>query len=546
MAAIRKEGAAPVWITLREEADVMTDLEASAKDAPLYGIPFAVKDNIDVVGLPTTAACPAFARMPQETAFVVERLRRAGAILIGKTNMDQFATGLVGARTPYGAGRSVFQPEYVSGGSSSGSALAVAKRLVAFSLGTDTAGSGRVPAAFNNLVGLKPTRGLLSTHGVLPACASLDCVSVFAHEVADAMEVLEIASAENPADPWSRTDQPSGRAVAGPFVLGIPKRSGLEFFGDAHSEALFFAKVSELERKGGRLQEVDLEPFLEAARLLYGGAWVAERDLAFGEFLRDHAEEVNPVVREILEGGAALTARDAFRGWHRLQALRKATESVWQSIDALVVPTVPTGVRGDDLARDAIALNARLGIYTNFVNLLDLCALAVPAGFRPDGLPLGITLVAPAFHDRILAAIAEGRPRPVATVDLAVVGAHLRGQPLNRQLTDRGAEFVCQTRTSPFYRLHALATSPPKPGLVRVAEGGHAIEVEVWRLSPGAFGTFVAEIPPPLGIGTLELENGDLVKGFLCEALALATAPDITEYGGWRAFLADRKARLSE
>lgn len=546
MAAIREEGLAPVWITVRDEADVMADLESASPDAPLYGIPFAVKDNIDVVGLPTTAACPAFARMPQETAFVVERLRRAGAILIGKTNMDQFATGLVGVRTPYGAGRSVFQPEYVSGGSSSGSALAVAKRLVAFSLGTDTAGSGRVPAAFNNLVGLKPTRGLLSTHGVLPACASLDCVSVFAHDVADAVEVFEIASGENPADPWSRADQPAGRTVSGPFVLGIPKRSALEFFGDTAAEALYFAKVSEFERSGAVLHEVDLEPYLEVARLLYGGAWVAERDLAFGDFLRDHPEDVNPVVRKIIEGGAALTARDAFNGLHRLQALRKATESVWKSIDALVVPTVPTGVRVDDLERDPIALNARLGVYTNFVNLLDLCALAVPGGFRPDGLPLGITLIAPAFHDRILAAIAVGGARPAATIDLAVVGAHLRGQPLNRQLTERGAEFVCQTRTASAYRLHALDTTPPKPGLVRVGEGGHSIEVEVWRLAPGAFGTFVAEIPQPLGIGTVELEDGRFVKGFLCEPLALVDAPDITNYGGWRTYLADRKARLNE
>lgn len=542
-AGIDRDGLAPVWISVRTVEDMLADLEAASPDAPLYGIPFAVKDNIDIAGMPTTAACPAFSRIATETAFAVARLRAAGAIVVGKTNMDQFATGLVGSRSPYGVGRSLFHPDYVSGGSSSGSALAVAGKRVAFSLGTDTAGSGRVPAAFNNLVGFKPTRGIVSTAGVVPACASLDCLSIFSHTVDDAMQVLAIAAGENPEDPWSRREVPATREAEGPWVLGVPRRADIEFFGDAAAEALFFTTIEEFAAAGVEIREIDIGPFLEGARLLYGGAWVAERDLAFGDFLRRHSEQVNPVVRDIIAAGAGLTARDAFQGFHRLQALRKSTEPLWLGIDALLLPTVPTGVRVADLERDPIGLNARLGIYTNFVNLFDLCALAVPSGFRPDGLPLGVTLIAPAFHDAVLARIATGTPRPVESLDIAVVGAHLRGQPLNFQLTSRGAVFKELTRTAPAYRLHALATTPPKPGLVRVPTGGASIEVEVWSLSPAGFGAFVAEIPPPLGIGTLELEDGRAVKGFLCEPFALEGAPDISACGGWRAYLATRPAK---
>lgn len=531
---IWSSGERPVWISVRSEEDVLADLAAADPAAPLYGVPFAVKDNIDVEGMPTTAACPAFSRVAATSAFVVSRLRQAGALLIGKTNMDQFATGLVGTRSPFGACSSVYGEEFISGGSSSGSAVAVASGLVAFSLGTDTAGSGRVPAAFNNLVGLKPTRGLISTEGVVPACASLDCVSIFAGDVEDAMCVFDVAAVACESDPWSRAFV-APAAKTGPFRLGVPPANHLEFFGDSEAARLFSESVERFRATGAEIVETDVSGFLDAARLLYGGGWLAERDHAFGDFLREN--EVDPVVKSVVLAADRLTARDVFEGFYRLQAVRSRTEPVWQTIDALLVPTTPTIYRHEEIAREPVLLNSRLGTYTNFVNLLDLCALAIPAGFRADGLPLGVTLVAPAFHDRILAQFAAGEFRRTGLVQVAVVGAHLSGQPLNSQLTERGARLVSGTRTSPRYRLHALETTPPKPGLVRVGEGGAAIEVEVWEMPVEKFGSFVALIPPPLGIGSVELEDGSWVKGFLCEPLALADAPDITAFGGWRGYL---------
>lgn len=536
IAGISETGALPVWISVRSEEDILSDLAKADPALPLYGIPFAVKDNIDVAGLPTTAACPAFSYNPGTSAEVVERLRAAGALLIGKTNMDQFATGLVGTRSPFGACSSVYGKEFISGGSSSGSAVAVASGLVAFSLGTDTAGSGRVPAAFNNLVGVKPTRGLISTRGVVPACASLDCVSIFANDVDDAMTVLDVAAGPSAADPWSRAFTPPP-ARTGPFRLGVPPRDQLEFFGDSEAARLFEERVERFRAGGAVLVETGISDFLEAARLLYGGGWLAERDHAFGDFLRSHRDAVDPVVREVVLGAERLSARDVFEGFYKLQALRAKTEAVWGEIDALLVPTTPTIYRHDEIARDPILLNSRLGTFTNFVNLLDLCALAVPAGFRSDGVPLGVTLVAPAHHDRILVEFAAGRFRRQGLARVAVVGAHLSGQPLNGQLTERGARLIESTTTSPSYRLYALETMPPKPGLVRVGSGGASIEVEVWEMPFEHFGSFVALIPPPLGIGSVELADGSWVKGFLCESLALETAPDITPFGGWRAYL---------
>ena len=523
-----------VWISIRPKEDVLREAALLDPALPLYGIPFAVKDNIDVAGMPTTAACPAFAHTPEESAFVVDRLRRAGALLIGKTNMDQFATGLVGTRTPYGACRSVFDPEYISGGSSSGSAVAVAAGLVAFSLGTDTAGSGRVPAAFNNIVGLKPTRGLLSVRGVLPACASLDCVSIFAQSVEDATVVFDIAAHPDPADCWSRP-MPKLPSRGNKVRLGVPAH--LEFFGDQEYERLFAESVGLMSSRGYELVPVELEPFLKAARLLYEGAWVTERDLAVGEFIRSHPEDVDPMVKKIVTGGSPKSAVEAFSGFYELQRLRIETAALWDQIDALLLPTTPTTYRIKEVLANPLELNSRLGTYTNFVNLLDLSALAIPAGFRSDGIPFGVTLLAPAFEDRLLATIARGGDTSRGMIRLAVVGAHLSGQPLNGQLTERGASLASCTTTSPRYRLHALPTQPPKPGLVRVSEQGCALEVEVWEMPVENFGSFVALVPHPLGIGTIELADGSWVKGFICEPEPLADAPDITAHGGWRNYL---------
>lgn len=531
---------------------------------PLYGVPFAIKDNIDLAGVPTTAACPEFAYKPTESAFVVQRLLDAGAIPIGKTNLDQFATGLVGVRSPYGTPRNPFHPEMIPGGSSSGSAVAVAAGLVSFSLGTDTAGSGRVPAAFTNLVGVKPTKGALSTRGVVPACRSLDCVSVFALTVEDAAAVTAIAGGFDVSDPFSRS-APSGAAgpiaVPASFRFGVPVDSQLEWFGDAVSPECFARAMNALEALGGVRVEIDFAPFRDAARLLYEGPWVAERWSAVRDFHTKNAEAIFPVTRKIIEGGAKPLAVDAFEAGYKLAALRRAADVTWTKVETLVLPTAATIYTRAQVEADPITLNSRLGTYTNFANLLDTAALAVPTGFRPDGLPFGVTLFGPAWSDARLAAIgralhratsaqagATGLALPAAPsalvastdeISLAVVGAHLTGQPLNGQLTSLRARLLRTTHTTDAYRLHALAgTVPPKPGLVRGAPGtGAAIEVEVWALTPAAFGTFVAAIPPPLGIGTLHLTDGTAVKGFICEPAALAGAKDITAFGGWRSYL---------
>jgi allophanate hydrolase len=503
----------PIFIHVVPEEEALE--RAAAARGPLAGRPFAVKDNIDVAGMPTTAGCPPFAYVAKETAPAVQKLLDAGAVLVGKTNLDQFATGLVGTRSPYGACRNAFDPAYISGGSSSGSAVAVALGIVDFALGTDTAGSGRVPAGFNNLVGLKPTRGLVSTQGVVPACRSLDCVSVFAKTCRDALEVFELVS--KPFDP-----------VAPRFGVAVPRQ--LEFHGDREYERLFSEAVARLVALGGTVREIDFEPFLEVQSLLYG-PWVAER-LAEGFPL----DQMLPVTRKVIESGARYSAADAFRAQHRLAELRE--ECTFENI--LVVPGAPTIYRIAEVEADPIELNSRLGRYTNFVNLLDLAAIGVPAGFRADGLPFGITLIGPAYSDRALAAVAarfhgEGEiPTPASGVQLAVVGAHLSGMPLNHELTERGARLLKTARTAWAYRLFAL---DGKPGLVR-AEQGTSIEVEVWDMPARRLGDFVARIPEPLGIGTLELEDGTRVKGFLCEHHAVQGRPDISSWGGWRAYCA--------
>jgi len=552
-----------IWIHLLDEAETAPWLDALADSdpasLPLYGIPFAIKDNIDLALIPTTAACAEFTYTPVQSAFVVERLIAAGAVPVGKTNLDQFATGLTGARSPWGAVCNAFDPRYIAGGSSSGSAVAVAKGLASFALGTDTAGSGRVPAAFNNLIGIKPTRGLLSSAGVVPACRSLDCMSVFALDCADAAAVMAVAGGFDARDPYAREARPGPPAQAR-FRFGLPREEQLEFFGDAAAAELYHASLERLVQLGGAPVFIDLEPFLEAARLLYQGPWLAERYTAVEAFIESHGEAMLPVTREIIAAGRALGAVEAFKGLHRLKALRRAADNILGSVDFVVTPTAGTIYTLEAVNREPVTLNSRLGYYTNFMNLLDCAAVAVPAGFRADGLPFGVTLFAPAFHDAALLAYAArlhhagglalgatGRPVPAPPdaaahderIRLVVCGAHLQGLPLNHQLTTRGARLVAATRTASRYRLYALAGGPPqRPGLVRAVAGGAAIEVEVWELPLAELGGFVAGIPAPLGIGTVELEDGTWHKGFICEPCALEEAVDITACGGWRAWLA--------
>jgi allophanate hydrolase len=561
----------PVWIS-RVSLDGMLDAlgraerRRSAGEAlPLYGIPFAVKDNIDVAGMPTTAACPAFSYVPNASATVVERLVAAGAVLVGKTNLDQFATGLVGVRSPYGACPNAFDPRYIAGGSSSGSAVAVALGLVSFALGTDTAGSGRVPAALNNVVGLKPTRGLLSNAGVVPACRSLDCVSIFAGTAGDACAVLDVTAGFDSRDAYSRAGALRWPAyVHGACRFGVPRDDELELFGDSEARELFLRAVRHFEALGAERVSVEFAPFRAAAELLYGGPWLAERLSGLEDFFRTHAADVDPTVLEIVSDAARFRATEVFDSERRLRELARETARVWSSIDVLLLPTAACVFTIEQVRADPVRLNTQLGYYTNFANLLDLSAVAVPAGFRASGLPFGVSLLAPAFHELGLAKLADdlhrqshgsigvsgtapsetsrivARPR-LATGDvlLAVVGAHLSGQPLNHELVSRGARLIRSCRTARDYRLYALAgTKPPKPGLVREPGfGGPGIEVEVWSIELEAFGSFVAGVPAPLAIGSLELEDGVEVRGFVCEPRAVQGAREITELGGWRRYV---------
>jgi allophanate hydrolase len=548
-----RSAAGPAWISLvpwRQIKASLARLPDDPADLPLYGVPFAIKDNIDLAGVPTTAACPAYAYVPRESAFAVQRLVAAGAIPIGKTNMDQFATGLTGTRTPYGACASVVDARYVSGGSSSGSAVVVADGTVPFALATDTAGSGRVPAAFNAIVGLKATLGTIGTRGVVPACRSLDCVSLLTRNVADAGRLLDVAAAYDPADPYARRAPrpPAATAPGARTRVVVPRADQMTFCSDRFAAAAWQRALSRAHALGWEVAEIDFEPFAEAARLLYEGAWISERFAAVGQFLADHRNEVDPIVRRVVMTGRNRSAVDAHRAAHRRAELRLLTRPVWDGADVLLLPTAPTMFTAADIADEPIISNALLGTYTNFVNLLDLCAVAVPGGAREDGLPFGVSLLAPAGADRALLRLAaqwhaEEAP-PAATdpdsVRLAVVGAHLSGEPLNGQLVALGARLVETVASAPGYRLYALPdTVPAKPGMVGGGPPDIAgIELEVWELPIDAFGRLVAGVPPPLVIGTVVLEDGRAVKGFLCEADAVANAREITAFGGWRAYRA--------
>jgi allophanate hydrolase len=569
---IRDHNDPAIFISLRDEKQALAEAEqlAAKKDAarlPLYGVPVAVKDNIDVAGLATTAACPAFSYSPSLDATAVARLRAAGAIVIGKTNLDQFATGLVGTRSPYGVPNNPLRGDLIPGGSSSGSAVAVSAGLVPLALGTDTAGSGRVPAMLNNIVGLKPSLGLVSTAGVVPACRTLDCVSVFALTVDDAMTALKAMAGPDGADPYSRNRRLADMSTfPANLRLGVPRKGQLIFFGDKASEQAYGEALVRWTALGATLVEFDLEPFYETARLLYEGPWVAERYLVIRNLLASSPESIHPVTREIIIAGQRLSAADTFAALYRLQALRKIAERGFAAIDALVLPTAPTVYSTAQVLANPLELNSRLGTYTNFVNLLDLCGLALPAAIRPDDIPFGITLLAPAGQDARLASIgrvfhadtglkmgARSLPQPPLAVlpvgvngdeiAIAVVGAHLSGMALNGELKALGGRLLEQARTAADYRLYALDTVPPKPGMLRVAAGtGASIELEVWALPAGSFGKFVAAIPPPLSIGTVRLADGRGVKGFIVEAADVDGAREISAFGGWRAFVAEAAA----
>jgi allophanate hydrolase len=553
-----------VFITLREEADAVAEARALSDPAlPLYGVPVAVKDNIDVKGMPTTAACPDFSYMAEKDATAVARLRAAGAIIVGKTNLDQFATGLVGTRTPYPIPRNALCEDYIPGGSSSGSAVAVAAGLVPLSLGTDTAGSGRVPAMLTNIVGLKPSLGLVSTHGVVPACRTLDCVSVFALTVDDAWAALDVMAGHDPLDAYSRHRTAGAMSAMPPHLrFGVPRPSARVFFGDDTAAADFDDALNRLAKLGAALVEIDIQPFHETARLLYEGPWVAERYAVARSLIAASPDSLHPVTRAIIESGRRPSALDTFIAFYRLEELRRVAEKTFCEVDALALPTAPTIYTIEQLLNDPVQLNSRLGTYTNFVNLLDLCGLAIPSALHADRRPFGITLLAPGGRDALLASIgrvfhadtnlplgATGAAQkpvdplpPVASdgeIAIAVVGAHLSGMPLNGELIELGGRFLEKTVTGPAYRLYALAgTVPPKPGMLRVASAqGTAIEVEIWALPAAGFGKFVANIPAPLSIGTLTLADGRNVKGFLVEAEAVGGAQDISGFGGWRAFV---------
>lgn len=557
-----------IFLHLRSEADLIAEAEALGPfdpvEKPLWGLPFAVKDNIDLGGAPTTAACPAFEYPAQHDAIAVGLLRAAGAIPVGKTNLDQFATGLVGVRTPHPVPKNAIDPAIVPGGSSSGSGVAVGHGLVTFSLGSDTAGSGRVPAALNNVVGLKPTLGALSATGLVPACRTLDTISIFALTVDDAWAAYQAAAQFDPVDAYSRAmPAPDLPAVPKGLKIGVPDDATIEFFGDDAQAASFAAALEQLTAQGAEIIPLDFTPFYDVAKMLYDGAWVAERMAAAECLIRGHPEEVHPTTLDITNTALKYSAMDVFRGFYRLADLRRAAQPVSDTIDVLCVPTIPTFYSVADLESDPIGPNSRLGTYTNFVNLMDMCGIAVPTGPRSDGRPGSVTFLAAAGQDYLTAALARqlhhatgptmgatGAPLPAPVPPssvvqpgetvVAAVGAHMSGLPLNWQIAERGGRYLETTTTAPEYKLFALPGGPPaRPGMLRSPDGG-AIELELWAMPTDQVGGFLAMIPPPLGLGSVELVDGRIVTGFLVEAIAAEGAEDITALGGWRAYLASQ------
>ncbi len=539
-----------IFLHLRPIDDVLTEAETLAPRSPaqpLWGVPFVAKDNIDVAGIPTTAACPAYAYLPSKDAFVIAQLRAAGALVIGKTNLDQFATGLVGVRSPYGVPKNAIDPAIVPGGSSSGSGVAVGHGFVSFSLGTDTAGSGRVPAALNNIVGLKPSLGALSATGVVPACRTLDTISIFAATVKDAFAVFQVACAKDDADAYSKPIQP-GRLIRpqGAVKIGVPDAGSRIFFGDGVQAASFDASLDRLRALGADVIPMDFSPLYAVADMLYDGAWVAERYTVVEDLMRDAPDALHPTTAHIIGAAQKLSAADAFRGLYRLKELEAAAHAIMDAVDMLCVPTIPTFYSIADLERDPVVPNSNLGTYTNFVNLLDMCGIAVPTAARSDGRPGSVTLLANSGQDALIASMAAAignedvATAPAGALDteftIAVCGAHMSGMALNHELTARGGRLLDVTRTAPHYRLYALAGGPPqRPGLLR-SESGTKIDLEVWALPKATLGSFVEGIPAPLSIGTVELENGATAHGFLVENAGIRGAQDISDLGSWRVF----------
>jgi len=566
-----------VWISrpagqaVMERAKEIMRRRAAGAQMPLYGLPFAVKDSIDVAGMPTTLACPAFSYVPTRSAAVVERLIGAGAIFAGKTNLDQFATGLVGVRSPYGTPRNPFDPAMIPGGSSSGSAVAVAAGLVSFAVATDTAGSGRVPAAFNNIVGLKPTRGLFSMHGLVPACRSVDCVTLMGLTVEDTLQVAKVMQSFDVTDAYARRP-PAGFMLGAdtpvkPFRFGVPRPNQLEFFGDREAEVLFQTAMDRAVALGGQMAEVDFEPFLEAGRLLYG-PWVAERTADLGGFIATHPESVHPVVREIIANGNNVGAADLFRAQHRLAELTRTIIPVWRGIDFMMVPTTGTAYRIEEVLADPVKLNTSLGFYTTFANLLNLAAIAIPNGFTTKGFPAGITLIGPAWHDAHLATHAAALHRsaklPLGATNIeigaaglalaaeaayprtevVVFGAHMRREPLNHELAGLDAIFCRSCKTAPIYRMFVLDGAIERPALARAGVNGVSLEGELWSLPIEAVGALIAGIGPPLGLGKVLLDDQLARIGFICEAGATEGLRDISHFGGWRAYRASSPPKI--
>lgn len=545
------------WIEIASSAQIQMQIEylktQNCDDLPLYGVPFAVKDNIDVAGFHTTAACKDAKYLANTDAFVIAKLKKAGAVVVGKTNLDQFATGLVGVRSPYGAVKNSFNPEYISGGSSSGSSVAVANGIVPFSLGTDTAGSGRVPAGHNNIVGLKPTKGWFSTTGLMPACRTLDVISIFALTSDDAWLVATLMQGNDKTDAYSRSHPANVATQFSKGKIAIPAQ--LEFYGDIESEKAFKIAVERVQALGYEVESIDFTDFNLLARALYNDAWVAERTVAVEA--RVSRQQAHPVIAQIIAQADQFKATDTFKAEYQRAELAQKINLQLQAYDALLVPTSPTIYRISEVEADPLNKNSHMGAYTNFVNFADLAAIALPNIIRADGLPSGVTFIASAWYDQALAKFAQQwqtlTELPLGTssyryqksleiesqnsVKLAVVGAHLSAMPLNFQLTTRQSTLLAKTRTAKSYKLFALKnTVPPKPGL-QFDIDGTAIEVEVWDIPLANFGAIVAEVPSPLGIGNLQLEDGTWVKGFICEAYAIQEAVDISHFGGWRAYI---------